>query len=73
VAIRLAAPPVGGAANKALCRFVADRLEVAASHVRLVRGQASRRKWIAVEGFSAEEVRRALLKDLPAKSGENSP
>jgi uncharacterized protein (TIGR00251 family) len=61
VVIRLTAPPVEGAANEALRRFVAERLGVASSRVALVRGQSSRRKWIAVEGFSAVEVRCALL------------
>ncbi len=61
VVIRLTAPPVAGAANEALRRFVAERLGVAPSRVALVRGQSSRRKWIAVEGFSADEVRSTLL------------
>jgi uncharacterized protein (TIGR00251 family) len=61
VVIRLTAPPVEGAANEALRRFVAERLGVAPSRVTLVRGQSSRRKWIAVDGFSVDEVRCALL------------
>ena len=61
VVIRLTAPPVEGAANEALRRFVAERLGIAPSRVALVRGQSSRRKWIAVEGFSVDEVRCALL------------
>ena len=61
VVIRLTAQPVEGAANEALQRFIAERLGVAASRVALVRGQSSRRKWIAVEGFSVDEVRCALL------------
>ncbi|MCP9801873.1 DUF167 domain-containing protein [Synechococcus sp. RedBA-s] len=61
VVIRLTAPPVEGAANESFRRFVAERLCVAPSRVTLVRGQSSRRKWIAVEGFSVDEVRCALL------------
>jgi uncharacterized protein (TIGR00251 family) len=61
VVIRLTAPPVEGAANEALRRFVARRLGVATSRVSVVRGQRSRSKWIAVEGFNAEKLRIALL------------
>ncbi|MCP9841668.1 DUF167 domain-containing protein [Synechococcus sp. J7-Johnson] len=61
VVIRLTAPPVDGAANEALRSFVAERLGIAPSRVALVRGQSSRRKWIAVEGLSVDRVRCALL------------
>jgi uncharacterized protein YggU (UPF0235/DUF167 family) len=43
---------------------------VASSQVRLLRGQTCRRKGITVEGFSAEEVPRALLKELPLATDE---
>lgn len=46
--IRLAAPPVDGKANAALIEFVADRLGVAKSAVRLKSGEASRRKVIEI-------------------------
>ncbi|MDR0378400.1 MAG: DUF167 domain-containing protein, partial [Candidatus Accumulibacter sp.] len=42
--IRLSAPPVDGKANAALIEFVAGRLGVPKSAVRLVGGQTSRRK-----------------------------
>ena len=61
IAIRLRAPPVEGAANQALRRFLAERLGVAPSAVRLLRGERSRRKWIAVEGWSAAALHAALL------------
>jgi uncharacterized protein (TIGR00251 family) len=65
VLIRLRAAPVDGEANAALQRFLADRLGVPRSSVRLVRGQAGRRKQVAVEGFSGEQLRRLLLADVP--------
>jgi hypothetical protein len=65
VKIRLAAPPVDGAANDALRRFLAERLCVPRAAVRVVAGAASRDKLIEVDGCSAEEARRALL-DPPA-------
>ena len=61
VVIKLQAPPVDGAANAALLRFVAERLGLAPSAVLLLRGHTSRRKLISVAGWSAEAVRQVLL------------
>ena len=61
IVIKVQAPPVDGAANAALQRFVAACLGLPASAVVLVRGHASRRKQIAVAGWSAAAVREALL------------
>jgi len=38
IRIRLAAPPVDGAANAELIRFMADQLGVKQSDIRIVRG-----------------------------------
>lgn len=51
LAIRLAAPPVDGAANKALLAFLSDALKVPKSCLRLVSGETSRLKIIAISGF----------------------
>ena len=61
IVIKLQAPPVDGAANAALLRFVAARLAVPVSAVELLRGPTSRRKQIGVHGWSAAAVRQALL------------
>jgi uncharacterized protein len=58
--IRLAAPPVDGAANAALVDFVARRLKIAKSRVRVVGGLTSRRKLLEVEGVGADAVSEAL-------------
>jgi uncharacterized protein (TIGR00251 family) len=58
--IRVAAPPVEGAANTALIEFVAKRLKVAKARVRVVGGLASRRKVLEIDGVAAEAVREAL-------------
>ena len=58
--IRLAAPPVDGAANAALVEFVAKRLKIAKSRVRVVGGLTSRRKVLEVEGIGADAVSAAL-------------
>jgi len=60
VKVRLAAPPVDGAANAALVEFVADCLGIAKSRVRIVSGQTSRRKVVEVDGVSAEQLGAAL-------------
>lgn len=60
VKIRLAAPPVDGAANAALIEFVADRLGIAKSCVRITAGLTSRRKTVEVAGASAQQLAEAL-------------
>lgn len=61
VKVRLAAPPVDGAANEELVRFVAERLGVPRAAVRITAGAASRRKVVEVDGVGADAVRAALL------------
>ncbi|NDG74035.1 MAG: DUF167 domain-containing protein [Synechococcaceae bacterium WB8_1B_136] len=61
IAIKLKAPPVDGQANAALLGFVARQLGVPPRDVQLVRGASSRNKWIQVQGYSADDLRAALL------------
>ena len=58
--VRIAAPPVDGAANEALVRFLADRLEVSRSAVRLEAGATGRTKVLAVAGIGLEAATRRL-------------
>jgi uncharacterized protein (TIGR00251 family) len=58
--IRLAAPPVGGAANAALIEFIAGKLDVAKSRVRVVAGATGRRKVLEVDGVTEESVSERL-------------
>ena len=60
IKIRLAAPPVDGAANAALLEFVAERLGIAKRNVRLIAGHASRRKVLEIDGVSLTAVQAAL-------------
>ncbi|MGD0017849.1 MAG: DUF167 domain-containing protein [Candidatus Limnocylindrales bacterium] len=53
---RVATPPVGGAANTALIRLLADELGVSRSAVRLVAGATGRHKLVVVEGLSPEGI-----------------
>lgn len=48
--IRLAAPPVDGKANAALCAFLATFCGVSKSAVSLVSGETSRAKRVRIEG-----------------------
>jgi len=58
--IRLAAPPVDGAANDELIRFLAKQLDVPRSAVTIVSGGGSRSKVAAVDGIEAPEAARRL-------------
>jgi len=58
--LRLAAPPVDGAANDALLRFLADVLHLPRSALTLVAGPASRSKVVQVAGLAPAEVARRL-------------
>jgi hypothetical protein len=58
--IRLAAPPVDGAANDELIRFLAEELEIPKSRASLVAGAASRAKTVLILGLSAALVRQRL-------------
>lgn len=60
VKIRLAAPPVDGAANAALVAFLAERIGLPRAAVTVVAGTTSRRKRVAIVGRSLEEVLAAL-------------
>lgn len=58
--IRLTAPPVEGAANEALVKFLADELGIAKSRVEIVSGHTSRDKIIRIDGLSSEDVEKLL-------------
>ena len=60
VKIRVAAPPLDGRANDVLVEFLADRIDVPPSRVRIVAGETSRSKRVLVEGARSEDVRAAL-------------
>ena len=58
VKIRLAAPPVDGKANDALCQFLARAFACAVRDIHVLRGQTSRQKTIA---FNHAAERFALM------------
>ncbi len=58
--VRLTAPPVEGAANEALARFLGRTLGVAPSAVRVVSGASGRNKVVSVAGLDAATARERL-------------
>ncbi len=60
--VKVAAPPVDGAANDELVRYFAELLDVPRSHVRLKQGASGRKKLIEVEGASTAQLTTILLK-----------
>jgi len=56
--VRIAAPPVDGAANEALVKFLSDLFAVGRRDVRIVAGETSRSKIVEIEGVTAQDVRR---------------
>lgn len=60
VKVRLTAPPVDGAANEALVRFLAETFSVARSSVGIVSGHTGRNKIVRIAGVSAGDVQAVL-------------
>ena len=58
--VRVAAPPVKGAANRALVRFLAKTLQVRRSQVEIAEGHSSRSKLLAIRGLPLKEAKTRL-------------
>jgi len=56
VLIRLAAPPVDGAANEALIEFLSETFQRPRRDISIVSGQKSRDKRVSIEGMSDGDV-----------------
>ncbi len=69
--IRLAAPPVDGRANAALIEFIAARMGLAKSDIRLISGLTSRRKILEISAAPADSEQR-LLPETGVPPPENS-
>jgi uncharacterized protein (TIGR00251 family) len=54
--IKVAAPPVEGAANDALIEFLSDTLNVPRRSVRILGGEHGRQKRVAVDGLTAADI-----------------
>jgi uncharacterized protein len=58
--VTVAAAPVDGRANAALCKLIAKRAGVARGRVSVIRGERARDKVVRVEGLALADVRAAL-------------
>jgi len=63
--VSVAAAPVDGQANAALCKLIAKRAGIARGRVSVIRGERSREKVVRIEGVTLEELRRALRLTAP--------
>lgn len=59
--VRLKAPPVDGAANEALVRFLSRRLGMPKGSFELISGSASRHKVVRIAGARGPEIRVFLV------------
>ncbi|MGD0349579.1 MAG: DUF167 domain-containing protein [Verrucomicrobiota bacterium] len=59
--IKVTAPPVDAAANEALIRLLADKLDCGRSRVELLRGHKSRHKIVKLHGFAPADVLQKIL------------
>ena len=60
ILIRVAAPPVEDAANDAVVELLASLFHLPRNRIQIVSGRHGRRKRVAVDGVSAEQVRAIL-------------
>jgi len=58
--VRLAAPPVDGAANEALVALLAEQLGLPKRHISIVRGASSRQKIVEIAGVTPENLEQKL-------------
>lgn len=61
VKVRVAAPPIDGAANEELIRFLADCCSVSRAGISIDAGAHSRQKRVRIRGVTAEHVLTRLL------------
>jgi uncharacterized protein (TIGR00251 family) len=63
VKLQVAAPPVDGAANDEVTRFIAELLGVGRGAVRIASGATGRRKSVRIDGVDAATAARAFAMD----------
>jgi uncharacterized protein (TIGR00251 family) len=59
---RVAGPPVDGAANDALCAYLAERLGIPKSSVTILAGQTARRKRLLLKGVTPQRIMGTFLR-----------
>jgi uncharacterized protein (TIGR00251 family) len=58
--IKLKSPPVGGAANDELIRFLSKQLEIPTANIEIISGQTSRAKRLRIKGLISSDFDRFL-------------
>ncbi|HYT65179.1 MAG TPA: DUF167 domain-containing protein [Vicinamibacterales bacterium] len=61
ILIRLAAPPVEGAANDALIAFLSETLNIPRRAITLIAGEKSRDKRVRIDGLDERTIVRRLF------------
>jgi len=70
IKIRVAAPPVDGAANDELIRFLARRLSLPATSVEIISGAGARHKRVVIKGATGEFVLACLCRGQKKESAK---
>ncbi len=58
--VAVSAPAEKGAANKALCKLLAKRLDLRSAQIQILSGQTQARKQILILGLNAAQLRSRL-------------
>lgn len=56
IKVKLTSPPIDGAANEGLIKFLSDKLDVSKWQIEIVRGHKSKNKLIKISGVKKERV-----------------
>lgn len=64
--VKVTAPPVDQAANRALVEFFASMLEIPKSRIAIVTGERSRVKTLRIAGIGEQEFLRRISPSMPA-------
>lgn len=70
VIVRVAAPPLDGRANDAVCRVLARAIGVRTSSLTILRGERAREKVIEIDGVDQPAADEAIRAAIRASSGE---
>ena len=58
--LKIAAPPVDGAANQAVIELLAKSLDLPKRDIAIISGDASRNKRVRIAGLAIEDIRARL-------------
>jgi uncharacterized protein (TIGR00251 family) len=61
ITVRLTAPPVDGAANASLLKFLASVLDIPRSALTVLAGEKARRKRVLAEGIGDDSARKVIV------------